>query len=380
METIEEIAKEYEKKLTDAYVRANTKSKRKRIVQDLFQFSSICYEHFGIEKGYEWERDIDMITLSKNYKIPFAQNITKYDKLYSNIFNTVLNTFIDSNYSVYDYSYKGYRRITEKDLQDIIFSFLESYDKNLLEVFKKKIDDKELFYASLYGYNGLTYTMPSINKNLIFYTTEKDEVCTIETASTIVHEIGHTYEMTNLYKTGRNNFYDLTFGTPYYEISSRYLQYAFINYLKDNKFYSPDVEKLMHGYLYELLCRTYDIVLLSSMKEIVLDSLDNAPIKDEKTIKLAKDIQEKLNYFSLASDKDDIIKYRFAYIYGIGSLLSIYLYDSYKKDPVVFKKEFRNSLLNYPYMNSLSAFENVGITEDILIKGDVLRKVLKNSE
>ena len=57
--------------------------------------------------------------------------------------------------------------------------------------------------------------------------------------------------------------------------------------------------------------------------------------------------------------------------------MSIYLYDSYKKEPSSFKKEFRNSLLNYPYMNSLSAFENLGINEDTLVKNDVLRKVLK---
>lgn len=57
--------------------------------------------------------------------------------------------------------------------------------------------------------------------------------------------------------------------------------------------------------------------------------------------------------------------------------MSIYLYDSYKKEPTIFKKKFRNSLLNYPYMNSLSAFENLGINEDTLVKNDVLRKVLK---
>lgn len=134
---------------------------------------------------------------------------------------------------------------------------------------------------------------------------------------------------------------------------------------------------LTHNYLLELQNRSYDIVLLSMMNEVRPDSMDNVFLRDEDVISSAKSIQERLNYYSLASNKDDIIKYRKAYIYGIGSLMSIYLYDSYKKDPNYFKKEFRNSLINYPYVNSLSAFENVGINLEVLTKGDALKRILK---
>ena len=42
-------------------------------------------------------------------------------------------------------------------------------------------------------------------------------------------------------------------------------------------------------------------------------------------------------------------------------------------------KEFKNVLLTYPYTNSINTFKRVGVTEDTLIKGDVLKKVLRNS-
>ena len=40
----EQLLQEYEKKLLDLYARANTKSKKKKIVYDLFNFASICYD------------------------------------------------------------------------------------------------------------------------------------------------------------------------------------------------------------------------------------------------------------------------------------------------------------------------------------------------
>ena len=43
-------------------------------------------------------------------------------------------------------------------------------------------------------------------------------------------------------------------------------------------------------------------------------------------------------------------------------------------------KEFKNALLTYPYTNSINAFKLVGVDIDALIKGDTLRRVLKNSK
>ena len=87
-------------------------------------------------------------------------------------------------------------------------------------------------------------------------------------------------------------------------------------------------------------------------------------------------ICERVNYYGF--NKIDINQFDNAYIYGLGYLVSPYLYENYKEDPKYFMKEFKNALLNYPYTNSIDSFKGVGVTSDILIKGDVLKRVLKN--
>ena len=52
------------------------------------------------------------------------------------------------------------------------------------------------------------------------------------------------------------------------------------------------------------------------------------------------------------------------------------MYECYKDNPEYFKKEFKNTLLTYPYSNSIDTFEKVGVLYEELIKGDKLKKVL----
>lgn len=71
---------------------------------------------------------------------------------------------------------------------------------------------------------------------------------------------------------------------------------------------------------------------------------------------------------------------RETYIYGIGKLFAVILYDSYKNDSNNFKKEFVNTLCNYPLTKDISAFSNLGINEDELINGNILKKRLKKDK
>ena len=89
-------------------------------------------------------------------------------------------------------------------------------------------------------------------------------------------------------------------------------------------------------------------------------------------------MQEKINFYNLPSDVNDVININGSFIYGIGKLYSVYLYEAYKSNPNEFKKEFRNALINYPTIGGIEAFGNLGITEDVLVKGDALKRVLKN--
>ena len=115
---------------------------------------------------------------------------------------------------------------------------------------------------------------------------------------------------------------------------------------------------------------------MNQMSEVKIEDWDNVYITEKNVIALAGEIQNRLNYYSFPSEEGDVIKFRHSFIYGLGDLFSLYLYEHYKEDPNNFKKEFRNALLSYPYGNEIKEFERVGITPEILIEGKVLKKVL----
>lgn len=372
--TIEELVKEYEKKLNEIYARANTKSKRRKIAHDLLTFSNICNEHFDIHKTFEWEKDIKIIREIRNYNIQFVNDIVQNTKVYNSIFTSVLNTFLNSDYNIYDYYGKKYTNISEKEKQEIIFDFLASYDEKLIKEFNTKLTNNELFRGNIPGYGGITYPIECLNKNLIFCSPYR--YYTIYGAQTLVHELGHNFEM-NLFKsTGKTEFLDASHTKPYYEISSRFFEYAFLKYLEENKILVEDTNKSLDYMMFDLLSRAYNIYLMYQMTEVKIDELDNVYITEKHIIDTAKEIQNTLNYYSFPSEEGDIIKFKHSFIYGIGGIFSIYLYENYKEDPNNFKKEFRNCLLSYPYGDSINEFERVGITPEMLIEGKVLKKVL----
>ena len=138
MTTIEEIAKKYEKDMNEIYARANTKSKRKVIVRDLIGFNEICSGFFDISKEYDWDKDINLKSLVKDPRVPFIQDIVNNAPIYSNIFCSVLDTFIDSNFDMYKYYGKNYQKLNSKEIQEMVFGFLNSYDPELLKKFKDK--------------------------------------------------------------------------------------------------------------------------------------------------------------------------------------------------------------------------------------------------
>lgn len=106
MVTIEELADKYEKDMNEVYARANTKSKRKIIVRDLISLKEICSNYFDILKVYDWEKDSNLMSLVKNPRIPFIQDIVNNASIYNNIFSSVLDIFIESKFEIYRFFVK----------------------------------------------------------------------------------------------------------------------------------------------------------------------------------------------------------------------------------------------------------------------------------
>lgn len=371
----EELLLEYEKKLNYLYAKANTKSKKKRVLYDLLNFSNICFEHFGLDKTFAWDCDDELYNLLEDLLRPFVYYTREHRSDYLEISKSVLNTFIDSKYPFYDDYCKLLYYIDPYELQEIIFAFLSNYDARLYKLFKDKLNNFEIFSVNLCDntdFAGLNYQMDCLKKSLIFC---DDRCSSIYTAGCLVHELGHSYENDIIYSMGINGVGNIKDKFPFIEVSSRFFEYAFYNYLKENRIYTDDVKICLLKYYKTMLNYIYEMNLLCKMDSLFINREGCITINDNALSAYANEIKEKLNYYNMASEVGEEINYRHAFIYGLGSLFAIHLYNNYKKSPNYFKKEFRNALINYPLLE-MDAFTRVGITKEEIVNNKILKKVL----
>ncbi|MBQ8192464.1 MAG: hypothetical protein IJZ46_00105 [Bacilli bacterium] len=379
MKDVKEIIRIYTEKLNWIYSKANTKSKKKKIVYDLFSFSEICHEHFNINEDFIWENDNELISLIVNPDMYFIDNILNSKIMFNNISNSVITIFKDSKFPFYKNQGKVLNSLTPEKISEIVFDFISEYDNNLLKLYEDKLYNNEIFIGNLFeNTGGLTYQLNTLNKTWIFMNSELDY--SILFASTIVHELGHAYEDDILNKTGLSCHGLKTSCSPYYEVPSNFLEYAFLNYLKENKIYNSDADIILSNYYIDLFEYMYAINILLKIYEINITTNDyvEMEIKKEEIINYANELNGQLNYYSYFSDLNNIVNYKNAFIYGIGHLMSLYLYEVYKENPKYFKKEFKNALINY-YTEGINAFKGLNITEEKLINNKVLSKVLKEN-
>ena len=93
--------------------------------------------------------------------------------------------------------------------------------------------------------------------------------------------------------------------------------------------------------------------------------------KIKKAFSGNKEKEEVVNY-------DKGLEYRDSYIYGIGGLFAIYMYEKYKEDKVSFKEELKRCFLEYPANSDINVFRNVGINYEDIKEGKVLKKILRD--
>lgn len=360
-------------KLDYIYAKANTISKKKRLVDELFMFSEMCHEKFLIEKPFSWEYDQTFSFIGNNENNIFTRNVLVNKDIYEKISDSVIDTYISANYPFYKRDidiYSKYHKLKKGQMKDIILSFLSTFNNDLYKLYNENIKEGLLFKergGALDSY-GVTYAFSSLKKNYMFARTELNGKDTIMVAATIMHEFGHNYEMKLYNNSGIQN---KTWLFPFIEITSQFFEYAFIKYLKDNKIYLEDVDLYQRLSFDELFYFMFGINILSEIKKIgpneYIYEIDDMIKKEEK-------LCEKINYYEINGfDMDEFTK---CYTYGLGYLCSPYLYEMYIQDPRYFMKEFQNALLTYQYTNDINTFERVGVTTDKLIEGKTLRKVL----
>ena len=211
-----------------------------------------------------------------------------------------------------------------------------------------------------------------LNDNMIFLSSAYDN--NIDFYRTLSHELGHALEAILYLNSGKERDLNNTFNSPFYEVSSSFMEYAYINYLLENNIYKEEAKLLLHDYYIELLLNSIYSNIICRITDIenVFDEELNIDIKEFNTYLTTLERNYNL-YDMFVKDK---VSLEDPFIYGLGQLFSIYLYENYKKDPNYFKKEFSKSLLEYSQTEDMSSFERVGINYDELVKGDTLKKVL----
>ena len=374
---INDYISKYLDRLTYLYIKANTISKKNKISHDLLVFTNL-YNKIYPNKILPWDNDIDVINNVLDMELDSTKsilnNIIKDNNIYLNMSNNIIDIYKDTNYPFYKYPICKYKKV-DKYIDKSMYEFLNSYDPYLYNLLINKIKDKEIFYDyNMNEYNGETHNIEVLNKNFILL--EDKNIHTINENLTIIHEIGHAYEFNLLY----NNKHINSMYTPYYEISSLFFEYAYMNYLKENRLLDREIDMVFDNYYKELLLDIIDINMLANYFNITEDILVNdnyITINDEELFNKRNDIKDKLNYYMYLSNEK---KYDFlnTYIYGIGRVLSVILYDIYKDNPKEFKKEFNILLNNYSKYDSITCFDSIGINKDEIENNNVLKKVLSN--
>ena len=373
----EEIIKEYEKKLIYAWSKANTKSKKKRLMYDLASFSMLSSLYPRIAKEYNWEGNKSYLELFEDENILFLNNVMANKEIFLPTFENVINMFKIIDFPFYkDYKKKD-RKLTDKESQEIMFSFLNEYNPNMLRKYMELIKEGKLFQNNPLGSSALFCSLDTLNEGFIYPITDIEN--SIYKSSLLAHEIGHYFEVETFYQTKCNNFRRLVNTLPFYEVFSRTFEYAYLRYLIENNIYIEDTKLTLRKYYIDLLINSFDINLIYKLKNININEHNCIELNDEKVIEYANKIMDELNFANLYTEKGDMFDFKGSFVYGIGNLFSIYMYESYKNAPNNYRKEVRNTILNYPYTEGISAFERVGIIPDVLIKGDILKKELIKS-
>jgi len=199
-------------------------------------------------------------------------------------------------------------------------------------------------------------------------------------SSLMSHELGHYYETLLFQKVGNNGYRVKTDKLPFYEVASRSFEYAYLRYLLDNNILTEDVKVVLRRYYRNLLICSYDMSIIYRLKDIKLNENNYIVINDPRIVTYGNNIMNYLNYDMLYIEEGDLYDFRDSFVYGIGNLFAIYLYEYYKENKGDYWKDFRNILLDLPNSKGMEVFERIGITKDKLISCNIVKKELIKSK
>lgn len=374
----EDIIKEYENKLTYAWSKANTKSKKRRLLYDLSSFSVLSSLYPEIAKKYNWENNSDFLNLFEDVTIPLLDNIMEMKHIFMPCASNIINAFKEVDFPFYKDYRKEDRCLSQKDSEELMYSFLNEYNKDMLVKYKELIKEGKIFDNNPLQSSALFCSLDNLKESFIYPITNLRDG--VYKSSLMSHELGHYYEALLFQEVGNISYRIKSDKLPFGEVASRSFEYAYLRYLLDNNILTEDVKVTLRRYYRNLLVCAYDMGIIYRLKDIKLNENNYIMIDDPRIVSYGNSIMNYLNYDILYIEKGDIYDFRESFIYGIGNLFAIHLYEFYKDNPNNYWKEFRNMILALPNTKGIEVFENVGITKDKLISCNTIKKELKRTK
>ena len=375
MDDYKEVFKRELERLNYLYAKANTKSKKVRLAFDLIFFENMYRKITGENVEFIWDNDEVIIDERVKAADGMINSVLKDQKFLLKMVGNAYSVFVDEGFNTYTDYGKQYHKMSEELMQEYMTSFYRGIDASLLESFVSKFDNSELFIIdNMHGYAGLTYPIDSVNKNIIAF--EAGQYMSVDEMRILAHEMGHNFEFDNSRKNGIDTTWSKITKTVLVEVSSSFFEYAMINYLIDNKIYLDDALMLKRRFFNQVLSYLIYVLVIEKIGKLNIDYDFMVEISSEEVCEYANGLLKKMNIGDTLFQVGDRIDFRNSFIYGIGKLMGIYVYEMYKKDEVNFLFRFKQALIEYKNMG-IKAFENLGLDEETIVSAKILRRVIK---
>lgn len=324
----------------------------------------------------------------KLYKITNRKKVKISDKIQKKESESYIKNFIDNksfhglfvNDLYYDMSKKE-EELLFSFIEDVKLSYKEMYDimmgylseEGLTTPFNELLKNKRIFKGlnAEMGYAGYAAHNTINNTSCILVV---DDDSSISTMTTMIHELGHVIDFTNLNNTqGFTTANDYYLKSIYNEVFSMLMEKDFLSYLLRNNIYSEDACSLTEEYYYNVIESLKKLLVLSSLDDKLLAGNSYIDLKsNELMANVRKNNKDIVLHEDIIPSELDIHN---DLVYGYGGILATYYNYLKEKDPDkynFYKERFLKNRANSFNIKEFSRmFSDYGeLEEDVLKKMD----------
>ena len=321
----------------------------------------------------------------KLYKITNRKKVKISDKIQKKESESYIKNFIDNksfhglfvNDLYYDMSKKE-EELLFSFIEDVKLSYKEMYDimmgylseEGLTTPFNELLKNKRIFKGlnAEMGYAGYAAHNTINNTSCILVV---DDDSSISTMTTMIHELGHVIDFTNLNNTqGFTTANDYYLKSIYNVVFSMLIEKDFLSYLLRNNIYSEDACSLTEDYYYNIIESLKNLLVLSSLDDKLLVGDAYIDLKsNELMANVRKNNKDIVLHEDIIPSELDIHN---DLVYGYGGILATYYNYLKEKDPDkynFYKERFLENRANSFNIKEFSRmFSDYGELEENVLK------------